>query len=419
MGSISFFMLSLNLESPYKISIIYLGVIIIIQGLVSFYKHGGMLMTPTGVFMLVSVVLGGFTSIYMNYQEDYTIQLGHFISTYIIFNSQILIYYIFGNEKKSVIVNKKKNKRVSLRSETKTYAFKLGAFIIISSYIISLLHSRLSFFRANGIYIGIIILSVALFRSTNKGYAIKNYLFVASLFIVYYLYLFEGFGRINIATLAIAIILTFNYRDLTKKIKKIIFVGGIPSVLLASLMRGGTVNNLTGGIGSVVSPNYRFGQIVELYNNNVLNLRWGKTIWAAIVTPIPRVIWEAKPWNFNREITYIFAPQYVAYGHSEAAVTHAEWFLNFGYVGILLFIFLTGYLLIVLDSNYLRISKKRNDLWTKIDFVTYVAIIITTSGFLDLYWGGVSTFMARGGIRLLMLYGFVGLMSGYKLLKKW
>lgn len=412
LGLCSVFFIDPNDVEPYKISLIYLGICIIIHGLISFYRHGGDFITPTGFYMLVSVVLSGVPSIYINFIGSYYIVLGHFIATLVSFICQVLIYHIFGNERRSIKVCTKELKEISISKELYDWTLLLGIFLMLGGIIISQVSSALSFFLEASVYVGIVIIAISLFRTGGKGYGLNKVLVVIALFGCNYFFLFEGFGRINLATLLLALVICYNHRLNRKILKVLISIGTLPALIIASLMRGGSLQDISAGMGSIISPFYRFGQLVELYNENIIDLYWGKTIWAAIVTPIPRDLWPSKPWNFNREITYIFKPEYVAYGHSEASVLYAECFFNFGYLGLILGILFIGFLLKFLDSNYLRMIETAN-LWSKPDFLKYLVTIIVTVGMLDLYWGGFSTFMAREGFRLIVLLILLTIMYIY------
>ncbi|GEL07241.1 hypothetical protein [Salisediminibacterium halotolerans] len=396
-----FFMNQVN-GSPYYISIFFLAVLIIIHGIFSFYKHGGDFITPTGIYMLVSVVIGGIPAILMIHDSSYDIVFGHWIATYSVFTGQVLIYHVFGSEQKSIRKCTKEGRTQFLPKKLITWAYVLGLFLAVMGLIFSLINYGFESFLTPSVYVSMVIILVALWRSGGGGISVHKLVITIALFFVYYQFFFSGFGRINVATLLLVLVLSMNHKFLNKNLKKIIVIGTFPAMLMASYVSAGGNSGETRGMGSMISPHYRFGELIQMYNEGVLDLFWGKTIWAAIVTPVPREFWADKPWNFNREITFIFRPEYIEDGHSEASVIYAEWFFNFGYPGIVLAILSMGLFLKVIDSMYLKAAVNFN--WKRIDFVKHVTLLILMVGLIDLYWGGFSTFMARGGIRLLVFY---------------
>ncbi|TFE01705.1 hypothetical protein [Jeotgalibacillus salarius] len=389
-------------SEPYKDGINLLGILIIVHGIYAFYRHGGRYITPTGVFMLTSVIVGGFAALYLNNFEGFFMVEGHYLATLIVFVSQLCVYYLFSNTPISLghhLVEPAV--RIQFSDDLTRWVFLVAILTAAGGSVIFYTIPSLSLFQAPAVYVSIIMIAIALFRDENKKVRVSSLLFVLFLFFIYYFWLFSGFGRIDLATLVFGLLISVHKRLFKNLVKTMIAVAALPSVIAASLLRGGDLSDLDGGIGSVVSPHYRFGQLIELYQDGLLQLQWGKTIWAAAVTPVPRAIWPEKPWNFNREITYIFNPEYVIYGHSEAAVLYAEWLFNFGFAGILFCVVFLGVLLKWLDRKYFSLLFKSS--WSSGDFIKFTVVVIMMGGMLNLYWGGFSTFMAREGIRLMVL----------------
>lgn len=397
-------------------SIRYLGVLTMVHALLCFYLSGGQLITPTGIYMISSALLGGFASVLMLMDTQYRIVYGHWVAIFVIFLAQIFValvsrHYVpkYPNLVRLKIDEDAFAKRfgydVASERSLKLWSTGLGLTMLIVAFAGSLTMRSLEYLFQDMTYAGIIVLVTGQLKSGGYRLRVRDLLLAALLFLFYYFREFEGFGRINLVSLLIAIGLSLNYKFKTKRLKRIILFGFFPSIAVGSLLRGGSLESIASGMGSMVSPLYRFGELVEMYLRGDLNLFYGKTLWAALVSPVPRALWENKPWNFNREITYIFARKYVPYGHSEASVLYAEWFFNFGFLGILIGIVLMGWFLRKLDTAYFRIADHR--VWSKHEFIVFLLILLVASGLLDLFWGGFSTFAARSGFRLILLSVFL------------
>jgi hypothetical protein len=87
------------------------------------------------------------------------------------------------------------------------------------------------------------------------------------------------------------------------------------------------------------------GQVVHMVKNQGKDLKYGETLWWAIITPIPRVIFPWKPVNNHATL---LAEEYGTKGvGSKAAMNFpmlVEFFANFGFIGMIFFSFLQGVL---------------------------------------------------------------------------
>ncbi|MGH2101174.1 hypothetical protein ACRCJN_00310 [Aerococcus urinaeequi] len=380
----------------YDGQIVYLGYLIVLHGLIYFNLHGANFITPTGLYLLYCSLLHGFASISLGSDINRDLSFGHFLASLILYFSQILIYFlILENGTHFQVENRPTPKKT-------TKIKRLLLFLLVLGFILSKLHSSLNFFFSAMIYVSTVVLSLDTFI-LNKKITIINILLWSALVLFYFKELFSGFGRINIVTLVIANVMLLAIKINKPIVKRGMTIMFVPSIIMGSLLRGGTSDNLLGGIGSIVSPLLRFGDLLNLYIKGDLDLSFGKTIYAAFIVFIPRELWNNKPWNFNREITYIFTPQYVENGHSEAAVLAAEFLFNFGFIGVIIGFLFFSLFLRFLDRKIFNIYLNKTE-FTILDLINFSVIIIISAGLLNLMWGGFSTQINRDGFRILALY---------------
>lgn len=284
---------------------------------------------------------------------------------------------------------------------TKNDFIKISIFLIMSIlviYLTPMIIPSLNFIQRPLAYVTFIAISLLiLIYYDNKLVFIISSIIT---FLIYYIFYFNDFGRINIVTLFFIYLYIYINKYEIKHIKKLMILMILPGVALGSIMRGGSGDDIFGGTTSIFAPQTRFNQIVEKYNNKELDLFYGKTFYAAIVTPVPRDWWSNKPWNFNREMTYVFSPEKVVYGHSDVGSIFGEFLLNFSYLGLFLMPIIFVKLFNWFEKSIYKLSlRKRFDTRT---FLFYVILILIISGMLDVYWGGPSTFMSRGGFRIII-----------------
>lgn len=396
---------------PLKISLIFTGILIVVHALIYFNIHGGKSLSPSSIFLLFSALLYGFPSIFSNYVKGYTILSGHYLASLLLYLSQIIIYHIllYQNSRSDYSFQSKEVKKLTSKNRVIYYILVLISFGLVN------LIPIFSGLRAAITYTFILIMTTTIIIR-NEQIKSSHLIAIALLYFYYIFNYFAGFGRINLVTLILSIFLIIQLRVTFKGTKPLITVLFFPLIILGSLLRGGSLDNIFGGIGSIVSPYYRLGQLVELYMNNYISPSFGKTFIAAFLVFIPRNIWKNKPWSFNREITKIFAPQYVAYGHSEVATVLGEFIYNFGFVGIILYILTIGFFVSYLDKTVVKSVTNRN--WNFTNVIIYSAVSLTTAGLLNLIWGSVPTFINRDGFRILYLFVIYMIMKFINKLKK-
>lgn len=265
-----------------------------------------------------------------------------------------------------------------------------------------------------------ITLSAASKRRRLRWYG--DALTVAIAFLVPVLWMelvFVGGGRLTLAGLAIASFVGWNLIR-PHRMQKALVILSIPVFLaFAGLNRAddgtstGSVVAKGDGLGSVYSPLQTWARIIEPKPDNEaakLGPRYGETFFNSLVLPIPRAIWEDKPIGFGAELTAVLEPQLAHTTHSMAALTQGEWYANFGYLGLVIMIPITGWFLAMLDRTHYRLVQSQ--LGTTSAWWAAVALLCMCASLGDLYWVGTFTYFSRGGIAALVIWGVGKLSTG-------
>lgn len=388
--------------------LILLGAMSMAHGIIGFIRHGNKFITPTGLFLLSSALLVGFSSVYITITERYNFGEELFYATLLGFTIQIIIYAFSSNYRWILPDSVMDITNPIVVKKVKAY----GSLMLCVGFIGSFFNHRYSMFTDALFYVGVLVI-VVLIWNNKKSNKLVHFVFLliltTLLYLLYYKFAFDNFGRIVLATLALSILMGMNHVFRNYNIKPFLILLLVPTIIIASNIRENFLidtnpyysTSSDAGFGSIVSPLNTFGKLLKLHYENELDLKFGETFWSAIVVLFPREWWETKPESFGREITHLFRPELVSVGHSEASITYGEWLFNFGYTGLLLSVVFFIVIFHILDRVYLKMLSSKLD--TTVNFIKYVILIMLIGGIINVFWGGFSTFMTRDGFRILIL----------------
>lgn len=253
-------------------------------------------------------------------------------------------------------------------------------------------------------FAGVTIVAVSLFRLRGRIGPVKI-IATAVGFAAYVLFVFNGFGRLSIGALGIAIVLAADggRRISARTLKLVTLAGSVPTLTILAHSRVAFTSHLNPnqgsdvtGMESVVSPFMRFAQLMSA--RDTPPLRHGESFLASAAIFVPRPLWPGKPIGMGAELAHYFRPDLDGTGHSELALFNGEWFYNFGAVGLLLMVVVTRIALKRLNQWQVHLAQQS---WTTpTALLLDVLLVLVVSGLPDLYWGGTFTFMSRTGFRV-------------------
>jgi hypothetical protein len=272
-------------------------------------------------------------------------------------------------------------------------------------------------------YCGVLLTAATLLSDTgrHRGLRPTTFLILTTASLVgYILRFFSGYGRLNLATLAIALIMIYSLSRPSRHNKVRVLAAVMPFLLLSGAIGAtrttysvsddqrstyrldATSDILSDGSGleSVMSPLARSAELLRLDRTgnsatDQIGRGNGGTFLVALIPWVPRTWWPDKPSGFGRELAILLTPYDDL--HSEAALTAGEWFYNFGYLGFFLMVPLHGFALSRLDRLLLGVTPTRGR-HLNVGLKSLIAIVLA-AGLADYVWMGAFTYMSRAGIR--------------------
>lgn len=371
-------------------------------GVRAFWQHGGRQITTAGVYSLASAIFVGFAGLYWWSTQGPQLSGEILLATCACYFTHLWMFYGFWHRYAL--------RPLPLATPRRTHGaianggLTVGAMVMIVGVIASAIGLNASWASPTA-FAGMALMTVALFNQPRKrGIGIWRVAIVLVAFLLYARYVFSGFGRLNLATLAflVAAAASVHLRGHAVKAFGLLICG--PALYLFAILRESFGRDLYGpqglnGIGSVVSPLATFAQLIEARPR--LPLGGGSTLLGALVVQVPSQVWENKPPGFGRILAEIFQPDVVDDGGSMAALSPGEWLYNFGWIGIILMVPVLGYSIRLADRWLWRAVNR--PVVTRANLISLCGALIAVSGIADLQWGGAQTFSGRTGTRLLVL----------------
>ncbi|MFJ2082464.1 hypothetical protein ACI2KV_08395 [Micromonospora chokoriensis] len=380
---------------------IALSLLAILFGTWVFWRHGGTRITAVGIYNLAFAVFVGFGGFYhsiKNVATDPGIPL--FTTVAVCFFGHVLTWMLFWGDGAP---SKARSDAARVDAGTAGWAFTFGLVLLAVAVIASLVDAETEFTAKPVGFVGVVLLAAGLLRGPLGRWKVLCGSVCAVAFTVYFFYLFNGFGRIVLGSLALALLVVLAHGDRRRYTKGIVILGGIPALsFLAALRAGGAASDVdSDGFGSAVSPMSAFAELWQMNTIGLLPRGWGETFFAAAVALVPRAFWPDKPVGFGYELVPYLAPGLAGTGHSVAALWYGEWLFNFGVVGMAVMIPVTGLAVSAIDRFLARASAR--PLTTPTALGRYVGGVLLAVGLFDLVWVGGFTYMTRTGPRLVVL----------------
>lgn len=380
-----------------------LAVLATLFGLWVFWRDGGSRVTAVGAYNLAFAAFVGFAGIYQATKapinEPGVPLLTAIAICYFVHVSTWLIFW-------TRPVAPPHPRAVPHVNPTATWwATRWGAMLLLLAVLLALTVGReFPLVDAAG-FVGVTLMGIGLLQAHRSRRLLHGVLPAAG-FVLYFTYLFTGFGRIVIVSLGLALFLILADGGRRRVAKSALLLAAAPVVIFLGQIRatrpGGSVANVDpDGLGSAVGPLRSFARLLSLNDLGLLPYDRGHTFLSAAVALVPRNIWPDKPVGFGAEIVPFLSPHLVGTGHSDATLFFGEWLFNFGQLGLLLMVPVTG--LAVRGVDRLRARVASLPTTTPRVIVGYLAGVLAVVGMFDLAWVGTFTYMARTGSRLLVL----------------
>lgn len=262
-------------------------------------------------------------------------------------------------------------------------------------------------FTSPAAYSGIVVLSLAV--AFSRGPATLGVIAIGVFLFAFERWVFSGFGRLVLASLAVSIAIAFSLRWEDRRVKASLLLFtplalwylARSRVELVSELTGSGDTDTTGGLGSVLGPFVRAGELLHLSLSGGLERALISPFFSALTALIPRSWWPNKPVGLGAELGVFFRPEYADMGHSELALHLGEWVWSVGVVGLFLCFVPLAFVVRWLDAAVAG-GRARH-------FFTLAITVVLTASLLDYVWGGSFNFVARVGLRVALLILLLGI----------
>lgn len=383
-------------------------------GLTIFFNHGGSHVTATGVYGLSSAVFVGFAGLFVandhNYLVDgYTVAAA--VSSYV---TNVLLYYIFLRRTSHRAPMQPRQTLGAAPLKVILRGIKIGSVLLFLALLIATLDVRLYPVSSSFAYTGALLVGGSLmFYNTSGQRGFYAPLLIPLTFVpiaIYVVTFFNGLGRLNVATLLLALGLMAQPSEGKRRLKAALVVGTVLCLVIFAAVRSrqeapgmsSEARSKGRGISSAVSPLATYAELLRRDNDGLdIGAGYGSTFVAATVFWIPRQVWSSKPIGFGALLTAKLSPELQQSEVSLAALAQGEWFYNFGPPGLLLMVVALGVLLPMFDRGLA--SVRRSGVRSIDDLLRLVLRLIVVVGLADYVWVGSFTFSARAGPRLAVL----------------
>jgi hypothetical protein len=387
------------------------GLATITLGVVQFFKRGGRIITAFGVFALAVAVFGGVGALAMGINRSYSIDRWTLIAALIVYVSGVLVAALLPQVE---IETPKVNRDPTINSVN---YFLLGPIFLSVGVALSFSASPLGPTADVAAYIGAVISIALAFQRPKLRTPMLGLLLWITVAVALGLYVwrfFDGFGRLNVASLGLCAALLSSMNSGRKgRWTKLIVLISLPAATIVggyfgisrdpsdpAFRSASTAEVVSEGKGleSVISPLSFFSELLRRDGQLSTDRKRanGSTFVTSALIWVPRSVWPDKPLGFGRIIAVELVPN-VAPNHSEAAFAEGEWYYNFGYLGFVLMIPITVLCLYWLDLKLRDVFAF--DPRSRTDFLKRVAVVLVVGGIADYVWGGSFTFANRGGLR--------------------
>ena len=368
--------------------------------------HGGNQITTAGVYCLASAVFIGFAGLWWTAQPG-ALPPAVMIGATTGLGSEVAMYLLFW---------RRQVRFAPMRCEyqaIRDWALILGVGTAALGTIATLLHLAIGGHIALG---GLCALTIALvMRGSGSGGRQLRLLAPCFIVLFYVNTAFTGYGRLNIITLGLVALITLSTAEQNKyKItKSITLLGVAPTTIYMVHLRQrfslDTIGTQLSGIGSIVNPLKTFGDLVMAHEHGQFGFAHGSSFISSGLFWVPRAYWENKPVGFGSVLTSTLYPNLSGTGYSMAGLTWAEWYYNFGWLGLLPMVVIIGLLIRTIDRW--RESASSGAIVNRRQHFHAMLSLLLGAYIVNLMWDGSFTFCSRVGQDLIGTVIIFGLSS--------
>lgn len=390
-----------------------LGISAIVGSLYVFLHHGGSTLTAVGIYVLCLGLMVGSSSYYWSEHVPPGTSSGSvlLVSSAICATTAMTYALCWGRECRRADFRAQGTFTPISRHDAR-YVQAVGVLLFLAGVFLTVTGVNIGSLSRTCAEVGVILLGSALLLSGRDrlGRSPIRTAALLGVLVVFYLVMFEGGGRMRLATMMLTIIVvTQGY--VRTRFKSLAVIAIVPTLLLFAAIGQSRLVEQTGrpsaqaaasGLGSLVNPVATFGELVD---RKVTADPPGSTFVAEAVVLVPRQVWREKPEQFGAVVTSEIRPEAKSVGLSKPCLAQCEWYYNFSWWGLILAIPGLGLLLLVLDRKFAQLQRDRSARRHSLLLLLFVGMLVGSAT--DLAWGGTATWVARNAQRFLVLLPFI------------
>lgn len=392
-----------SIVSPPETATVVVCVLGAAHSAVGFMSHGGSHISATGIYLLATGLFVYFPGIYLVLDPAVAPLPSLLTAVNVCYFGQIVSFYFFWQPMH-------REQKVSVQADPAVlrWGIQAGFLLTLSGTLATavVLAGTPALVDA-AVFVGIVLMAVSACRAPRRMTPFE-YGLIGAGFLAYVIYVFAGFGRLTIGALGIAIAVALAHRWPGRSVKVGMLAMLPPTMAYLAASRVAFTASLNPdqgpevtGLESVVSPLARFSELLDMNATGLLPQMNGASFGAAAVALFPRALWPDKPVGLGAELAQLFRPDLAVFGHSELALFHGEWLLNFGIAGLVLMVPVVALLVAVIDRVVTAVDAR--PVTDRRRLLMVVALAVIAAGMVDLVWGGAFNYSVRAGTRVLIL----------------
>lgn len=369
---------------------------------VSFWRHGGARITAPGIYALGTAMFCYFPGFYLVATGRADLTLPLLTATGSVYIAHVLSHHLFWRKS---AVEEPADRASAEGTSSAGWLVLLGVVLMaIGNYVEHTWELGAASLAGATAFVGATVVAYGALAAGKRLTPIALVIAAAAL-ITYAATMFSGGGRLVLGALGLGFALMLNRRA-ERPWVKVGLLGILPVGLLALVQyRADLVAATRGGretgFESVTAPLTTFARILQLGEAGQLDFAFGKTLWAALVVPVPRALWPEKPVGLGAELTGILRPELLPVGQSEAILLVGEFYYNLGWAGVVLLGVAVAIAIRKLDALLFRVETQSGR--GRSATIKHIIVVVATAGLVDLVWAGMSTYAARAGLRIIVL----------------
>lgn len=374
-------------------------------GIWIFWTHAGRYISAVGIYSLAMAVFAGYAGWSNATRRPDHIRWIDVLAILLIYSTHVLTWLLFWRSSDQPFGEGQPR---YIAPSVRKWGISVGVALMVVGAFLGGTFGSLGPLPQSAAFVGTLIAGTAVI--TERKQRQPNPLRVmagAAFFAAYVAIMFNGGGRLVIAGLGITLAMATSGSFPDRRVKFALVASILPALFIFGSIRadGVYIRTVDEGLGSAVEPLAVFGDVILLERDGGVQPFHGSTFAVSLVAQVPGALWESKPAGFGTVLTEYFKPHQLQTGHSMAALSHGEWWWNFGWLGMILMIPATGVVLRWGDKLLARAYSKPSR--TPRDLLHLAFAATLASGLLDYFWVGSFTYAARTVTRLLVTAGLV------------